>query len=212
GSQANHNLITILMLSALLQNGFAILRSSFFSLHVQEQRINQHTRQHYTDKLEHLPIGVFTLREIKPGQYRFEYLNSVFTQIVGMPADTIKANPQNLLKALQGKNNTALLKKIRQAFEEDQVFCLEEKIHRHGNTRWVRIEFSTSRAADGDRLSNGVLIDISREKEQSLRLSISDTVLSEIHQGLLILDEHLTIRYCNPATSTLTGYPQKEIL
>src|SRR5699024_8161148 len=154
GSQANHNLITILMLSALLQNGFAILRSSFFSLHVQEQRINQHTRQHYTDKLEHLPIGVFTLREIKPGQYRFEYLNSVFTQIVGMPADTIKANPQNLLKALQGKNNTALLKKIRQAFEEDQVFCLEEKIHRHGKTRWVRIEFSTSRAANGDRLAN----------------------------------------------------------
>src|SRR5699024_3380066 len=122
------------------------------------------------------------------------------------------ANPQNLLKALQGKNNTALLKKIRQAFEEDQVFCLEEKIHRHGKTRWVRIEFSTSRAANGDRLANGVLIDISREKEQSLRLSISDTVLSEIHQGLLILDEHLTIRYCNPATSTLTGYPQKEIL
>ena len=212
GSQANHNLTTILMLSALLQNGLAILRSSFFSLRAQEQRINQHTRQHYTNKLEHLPIGVFTLREIKPGQYRFEYLNSVFTQIVGMSANTIKNNPQNLLKILHDKRNTALLTQIRQAFEEDQVFCLEEKIYRHGKTRWVRLEFSTSRAANGARLANGVLIDISREKEQSLRLSISDTVLSEIHQGLLILDEHLTIRYCNPATSTLTGYSQEEIL
>ena len=211
-AQSNHNLLIILMLIALLQNGFSLLRSSFYTLRAQDRHTQQHTHRHYTNILSHLPIGIFTLREYAPKHYRFDYVNHALTQIFGLSAAALLSNPKLILKLWSHPEPSEALEQIREAFEEGKTYCFEERIRRHDGNRWLKIEFSTARAANGDRLANGIVIDITADKEQSLQLSIAATVVREMHEGLLVLDKDLIIRYSNPAISTLTGFYTKEIL
>jgi len=263
-AQLNNNLVTVLLLTALIQNGFSMILTTFKSLRARDHEINLHTRQHYTQILRELPIGIFTLRQRGHNDYSFDYVNPIFADIVGIPLEQILESPQWVFELWQPRaphngqrtvtpqqtttfetvtrptnhnisttdlnpsagseagGTTAQARGLnlqsmtimaaKQAFEQGQGFCIEERLTIRGQPRWLKIEFSVSHAENGDRLANGVLIDITEEKEQTQRLSVAGQVLKEIHEGLLILDSAFKIVYCNQAVTALTGYSQKEVL
>lgn len=171
----------------------------------------ERTRRHYIKILKKIPIGVFTLRQKTPGHYQFDFVNPFFADIVQLPIHVILGNPEPVF-SLWHKENKRSLFAARRAFEEGQGFCLVNRITIRGEPRWLRAEFNVSTLDSGERIANGVLVDITAEREQTRRLSIAGHVLREMHEGLLILDAQLNIILCNPAVLSLTGYTEAEIL
>ena len=100
----------------------------------------------------------------------------------------------------------------------------------NGNTTYYRNEFRLrcknglykwilargiliSKDADGNPLRMiGTHSDISRRKETEKQLTLSDTALNIINQGILITDSEQKITWANNAFEELTGYEKAEML
>lgn len=172
----------------------------------------ERTRQHYIEILKKIPIGVFTLRQKGPKNYQFDFVSPFFAEIIGIPVHTILGDPMTVFNLWLQDHNRGTLLAAKKAFKHGQGFCIINRLRIQGEYRWIKAEFNVNTLDTGERIANGVLIDITEEREQTRRLSISGMVLQEMQEGLLILDAQLQIIHCNPAIDNLTGYRCDELL
>ena len=64
----------------------------------------------------------------------------------------------------------------------------------------------------GNGLIQGVLLDVTREREQAKQINLLSRAIEHSAESVVITDKHGNIQYVNPAFTTLTGYSPEEAL
>lgn len=98
--------------------------------------------------------------------------------------------------------------------EHRVVQGFEAQIYRRdGSTMWITLSASAVSDAGGELLYyDGSAMDISERKRTEAQLQLSDSILSTVHNLVLVADEQGDITYASPSVAWILGYTPQEVL
>ncbi|MCC7372803.1 MAG: PAS domain-containing protein [Chloroflexi bacterium] len=148
---------------------------------------------------------------IADAQERITWVNPAFTQTFGYHLhDVVGLNAINLLGNPAGKTHAT--DAIRAAAARGEGFDVEAPVYdRQGRQHWMRIDAVPVRDASND-LVHWICVqtDLSERRAAESQLRLQDAALRAAANAVVITDTQGTIRWVNPAFTTLTGYTAEE--
>jgi PAS domain S-box-containing protein len=113
-----------------------------------------------------LPGMIYQFRQSRDGKNSIPYLSEKFKHYHGISAEAVQKNPDFLFRMIHPEDSPAVYTGIRRSAESMENFLCEYRILRpDGRTVWLRAESSPRKLEDGDILWDGVIIDITAQKE-----------------------------------------------
>jgi PAS domain S-box-containing protein len=113
-----------------------------------------------------LPGLVFQFRQSPEGASSFPYLSEKFEHYHGVSPEAATENPDVVFHMIHPDDSPAVYEAIRRSVETMENYLCEYRILRpDGRTVWLRAESTPRRLEDGGILWDGVIIDITAQKE-----------------------------------------------
>lgn len=134
---------------------------------------------------ENIPVGTYTM--VQPpggGMGQFRFLSRRFLEMTGLDRESAIADPMNAFACVHPDDHTEWVRKNAYVFEHKQPFCEECRIVVHGKTRWIRAESAPRDLPDGSVVWEGVLTDITAQKEAEARIARSEEALRNMLEAL----------------------------
>ncbi len=125
--------------------------------------------------VDRLPVGVFRLREGADGALRVGHVSARCAEIAALDRESLMADPSRAIDAVHPEDRRALTAGALVARGAGRPFLWQGRLVSGGALRWVSIEATPRRTADGETLWEGVVIDITRAKRAEQALSASVT-------------------------------------
>ena len=115
---------------------------------------------------EHLPVGTYTM-VLLPGEKlaRFAFMSRRFLEMAGMTAEEARADPMRVFALVHPDDRDEWIALNARVFERREPFKGETRVIIDGRTRWYRAESVPRGLEDGSTVWEGVLIDITEQKE-----------------------------------------------
>lgn len=151
--------------------------------------------------MEHAPVGVMVL----DSQGRVVEVNDCALGLLDCAAPPIGKRLLRAVHLTQPQAMLATWSRLRahgHARTETAVTC------RDGSQRWLWL--TATRLGHDSYL--GFFADITRMKQEELRLRRAEAVFNNTLEGLVITDIHAQVVAVNPAFSMLTGYSEQELV
>ena len=144
------------------------------------------------------------------------YFSSLWKEMLGYNQDELM-NTIDTWRDLLHTEDKASATKTLEAYLNGNIEYYRNEFRlrcKNGLYKWVLARgMVISKDIDGKPLRMiGTHTDISLRKESERQLTLSDTALNMINQGVLITDSERQITWANKAFEELTGYEQAEIL
>jgi PAS domain S-box-containing protein len=127
---------------------------------------------------ENIPVGTYTM--VQPpdgGMGQFRFLSKRFLEMTGLDRAAAIADPMNAFACVHPDDREEWIRKNAYVFEHKLPFCEECRIIVHGKTCWIRAESAPRNLPDGSVVWEGVLTDITAQKEAEAKIARSDEVL-----------------------------------
>ena len=134
---------------------------------------------------ENIPVGTYTM--VQPpdgGMGQFRFLSKRFLEMTGLDRAAAIADPMNAFACVHPDDREEWVRKNAYVFEHKLPFCEECRIVVHGKTRWIRAESAPRDLPDGSVVWEGVLTDITAQKEAEAHIARSEEALRNMLEAL----------------------------
>lgn len=125
-----------------------------------------------------IPIGTYVLERDSSGEPRFTFVSERWLQMLDLRREDVLADHSLAMNAVHPDDREAFTRRNAEVFADNTHFQWEGRIVARGQTRWVTIESVPRPHPGGGTIWEGVMIDITEEKEAAL----SAQVLRETHR------------------------------
>lgn len=176
---------------------------------IRAQESLRQSRENYRLLVEHLPVATFSLL-LEPAP-RLRFVSSRAEAILGIPPRRWTAEPGFLWSRIHPGDRREALRELRRARVtgriEDFTFRVldsEDRFH------WVRVDASSVLNGGGRPVFQGILRDISQEKETELERNLLFAAAEQSDSLVFITDREGRTTYANPAFEAITGYSREE--
>jgi PAS domain S-box-containing protein len=154
---------------SLLLSGFVIslLNTSINARRMAEQLTTElRTSKNQYDRLvSNIPVGVYTMRSMPGGAFRFEYVSPKVAEIFAVSAESFLADPQVGFRPIHSEDIDGLIRLNQERFQHPQPFDWEGRLMFQGTVRWLRIQSAPELLENGDTLWHGIVVDITEHKQ-----------------------------------------------
>jgi PAS domain S-box-containing protein len=135
------------------------------------------------DLTENIPIGTYTM-VLKPNEElaKFRFMSRKFLEITGLSADEARADPLKAFACVHPDEFDTWVQKNAHAFVNRIPFREETRLLVNGKTSWIVAESTPRLKEDGTWIWEGVIQDITRQKqaEQALQEANAQLTASEV--------------------------------
>ena len=155
---------------------------------------------------DHVPVGLFALRLPPAGDAEFLFVSRRWLEMVQLEREQLMSDPALALSRLQPRDRRSLIRLWRRHARLDRPVSWEGRLRTEDGESWVLVEASPLPQADGSRVWQGVISDISDRKRQALHLQ---RLLDEAPIAMAINDlreEDPRITYVNQQFIRSFGY------
>jgi PAS domain S-box-containing protein len=117
------------------------------------------------DLTESIPVGTYTM--VQPpegGLAMFKFMSRRFLELAGLTRE-LAEDPLKVFDAIHPEDYDEWIAKNVQAFTEKKPFFGETRVILNGELRWVQAESTPRSLPDGTTVWEGVLIDITEQKQ-----------------------------------------------
>jgi diguanylate cyclase (GGDEF)-like protein/PAS domain S-box-containing protein len=174
---------------------------------------------------EAIPVGTYTMR-LPPegGMASFGFMSERFLQICGLQRQEAAADPLKAFACVHPDDYDAWVQLNAEAFAHKTPFYGECRILVNGELRWISAESVPRDLPDGSTVWEGVLIDITKQRQMLEQLeqdrALLETVLSHIDAHVYMKDRQGRYLYANASVEqmllhrvdVLTGRTDAELL
>ena len=168
------------------------------------------SREQYRLLVEHLPVATFSLG-LEPAP-RIRFVSSRAEAILGIPPERWTAEPGFLWSRIHPEDRRNALRQLRRARVTGRIEDLTFRVLDSGNRfHWVRVDASSVLNGGGRPVLQGILRDISREKETELERDLLFAAVEQSDSLVLVTDREGRTTYANPAFEAITGYSRGEV-
>ena len=157
---------------------------------------------------EAIPVGTFTM--VQPptgGMASFAFMSERFLQISGLEREEAAADPLKAFARVHPDDYSEWVRLNAEAFAHKRPFRGECRVLVDGAVRWISAESVPRPLADGGTVWEGVLIDITAQRQALERLekehALLNTVLTHIHAQVYMKDRHGRYLYSNATGAQL---------
>lgn len=160
---------------------------------------------------DHVPVGLFALRLPPAGDAEFLFVSRRWLEMVQLEREPVMKDPALVLSRLQPRDRRGLIRLWRRHARLDRPLSWEGRLLTEDGEDWVLVEASPLAQADGSRVWQGVISDISDRKRQQLHLQ---RLLDEAPIAMAInelRDEDPRITYVNQQFIRSFGYDLSSI-
>ncbi|MBN2885489.1 MAG: ABC transporter substrate-binding protein [Chromatiaceae bacterium] len=131
----------------------------------------QHSKRRFEEMARLIPVGLFSARYLADGRDSLDYLSPRALDLLGLEATNTGMRRMDQLFALAHPEDQPELLRYRQAIIAQQADCQwEGRMLRNGETRWYRLEAMAAPQANGACLWQGIISDITLQKESETAL------------------------------------------
>ncbi|MBB3189683.1 GGDEF domain-containing protein [Halomonas cerina] len=130
-----------------------------------------------------LPGVVFELRREAQGDLDFLFISEGLTAVCGLSPQAVMDSSARLLDLVHIDDREVLITSLIQSAVSLSSWRLEFRLDVAGNTRWIEGRALPRRQRDGNTLWDGMLIDVSRRKQDEQR--VQQLVSTDMLTGLL---------------------------
>jgi diguanylate cyclase (GGDEF)-like protein/PAS domain S-box-containing protein len=169
----------------------------------------------YDQLVQRLPVGIYTMRITKDGKLQFEYCSEMFCKMLGVNEKQVLNDPDAVLNTILQEDRSSLDEANQNAAANLDSFRWEGRCQLWGEIRWIRIESEPTVLPNGDSLWNGVIFDISQQKQAEEQLRESEERFKALHNasfGGIAIHDNGFILECNQGLSEMTQYSLAELI
>lgn len=149
------------------------------------QIVNEVLEKTAFELTENIPVGTYTM--VQPpggGMGQFRFLSKRFLEMSGLDRELTIADPANAFACVHPEDRAEWVRKNAYVFEHKLPFCEECRIIVRGETRWIRAESAPRDLPDGSVVWEGVLTDITAQKEAEAKIARSEEALRNMLERL----------------------------
>jgi two-component system, cell cycle sensor histidine kinase and response regulator CckA len=170
------------------------------------------SEEKYRLLVEHLPLVAFSL-DLEPS-LRLTFVSRRVTKVLDFPPSRWTRERGFLLRRIYRHDRSLVLGAVREARRSGELPELTFRILGEGDRiRWVRVQASSVvRNGDGRAVIQGVLRDISEQKEAELERDLLWAAAEQSSSMVVITDLEGGVHYVNRGFEALTGYAREEAL
>ncbi len=162
-----------------------------------------------------VPAVVFQC-EVGLGQLCFTYVSERASDILGLDASALLANPQLYRQLMLGEDREARFQSLLMAAKARLAWSSEYQIAcSPGETRWIKAEMNPEPelTASGATVYTGIWHDVTQAKEAMILLrEVTQDVPVALYQFLKMPDGTISLPFCSPALETLCGLTPAECM
>ena len=161
-----------------------------------------------------VPGAVYQYRLTADHKQSFTYVSGGMEGLIGLSREVILDDFDQVLKLIVSEDRDALWESIQTSARSlqpwDEAFRIRTPKEEE---KWLRgNSIPVSPYPDGSIIWNGILIDITAQKNAEKRLRQAVTAFENITEGVVVTDAHCRIIDVNRAFSEITGYSRNEAL
>lgn len=174
---------------------------------------------------EAIPVGTYTMVQPPDGGIAsFSFMSERFLQICGLVRDEAAADPFQAFACVHPDDYDAWVQLNAEAFTHKRPFYGECRVVADGQVRWISAESVPRELPDGSTVWEGVLTDITQQKEAMVQLeqdrALLHTVLSHIDAQVYMKDRQGRYLYANTnveqlllhGAENLVGYTDADLM
>jgi len=135
------------------------------------------SQQRYTELVERVPVGIYSLRQGPNFALSLEYVSPMLCEILGVEAGLLLQDFGNMVQLAYADDRESLLRDIEEALTKVRPFQWIGRFVRNGEIRWARVDSNPNRLPNGEVLWSGVIGDITETKRADLALADSEARL-----------------------------------
>jgi PAS domain S-box-containing protein len=169
----------------------------------------QAANRRYDEIVARIPCGVYTLSTPPDGSYVFDYISPRLCRMMGLPADRTRHDAVTVFAAVHPDDRPGLDDLTRESVGKSKTFIWEGRFVANDDTRWVRIEGNPAPSPRGGLTWNGIVIDITEQREIREQLRMSEEVYRLVTElapnAITVSDPDGTIRIVNSSALRLFG-------
>ncbi len=117
--------------------------------------------------LHNLPGGIFQYRFTSNRDYTIEFISKGASELFERPKEDLQ-NPLILYEYLHPEEVDAFMQSIKSAYTDLSPWIREARVLINGKTKWIRAIASSEKMQDNSVIWNGIITDITAEKEAQL--------------------------------------------
>lgn len=121
---------------------------------------------------ENIPVGTYTMVQPPDGGIgHFEFMSERFLEICGLDAEEARRDPFKAFACVHPEDYDVWVRKNAEVFANTLPFFGECRVVVAGQVRWITAESAPRGLPDGSTVWEGVLIDITRQKQAEAALA-----------------------------------------
>ena len=172
---------------------------------------------------KHIPVGTFTIA-LAPGASlpTFSFMSDRFLEMTGVTMEEAQQDAGKVLARLHPEDRKVWLKHGAEMLAAKASFCGEARWQVEGGVRWITAEAVPRGLPDGTTVWEGVLIDITEQKDAEAKLRESRRQLADAKEHYRLLAENAAdavmrcdrsgrIEWITPSVTGLTGWQPAQL-
>jgi len=181
------------------------------------RRVRRHTGQavdgmRLQEVAAEFPGAIYQFHMRTDGSYLFPLISQGISDLYGISYDEIRTRPQVLFESVLPDDLDALNASIADSAAKMSPWRHDCRIQaRAGAIKWIRGHALPRRLADGSLLWNGILTDVTNEKESEERNAMLALVASKTDNSVVITDALGRILWVNDGFTRITEYTLDDV-
>lgn len=158
-----------------------------------------------------IPVGTYVLKLDAKGQASFCFLSERWLEMLKLCREDVLADPQLAFNRVHPEDRASFEVRNAEVFRTGEAFFWEGRIEIDQVTRWVSIESKPRNLADGSKIWEGVMIDITERVQAQQRL---ERILNNIPVAIAIQDlepNDAKVLFLNDHFIRTLGYTRREL-
>jgi PAS domain S-box-containing protein len=162
-------------------------------------------------------LGVMFQYEIGPdARMRYTYLSDGVSALAGASAKEVVADPERFFSRVPPDDRAVIHAETVAASNEGRNVCIEHRVDAPSGQRWLRMLAMAEPSADGAKVWNGVLIDITEQKKAEEQIGRERAQLRRLidvlPDAVFIRDRDGRYLFANRAEGHEHGMPPSELV
>ncbi|MEO5340402.1 MAG: response regulator [Magnetococcus sp. MYC-9] len=128
-------------------------------------------RREYEELAASIPVGIYKFRIRANGSSSFDYVSEPFCRLLGLERARVLQDPAHALQTVHPEEQADFTRLNQEASKKQDPFLWIGRFLVGGRLRWIHIQSVPHHAPNGDKVRDGVVIDITERKllENALR-------------------------------------------
>ncbi len=162
-----------------------------------------------------LPGIVYQFKIDGAGEMSFPFMSDSTREIFAADLPEIQHDANQVFERINPNDLPRLMESIQHSFTDLTPWGFDFRVNTDHGEKWLRGASLPHKQPDGSVIWNGLLIDISAEKDAEERLRASEEryrfLIENQSEGVAIVDKSEKFTFVNPAASRIFGYSREEL-